>query len=105
MAPPRWASPTASDRSNLANKLISSFATCGASNNSSMNLARTMSSKSSNGADWSSMLTPPQLPDFPVPRTDDPRLDQVIARGPVDTTDLQPGRPVLLGFPVDEGVR
>lgn len=51
------------------------------------------------------MLTPPQLPDFPAPRTDDPRLDQVIVRGSVDVSALQPGRPVLLGFPVDEGVR
>lgn len=51
------------------------------------------------------MLTPPQLPDFPASPTDDPRLDQVFVRGSVDASALRPGRPVLLGFPVDEGVR
>jgi formiminoglutamase len=51
------------------------------------------------------MLTAPDLPEFPPPRNDDPRLDRVIVRAPVALEGLRPGRPLLLGFPVDEGVR
>ena len=51
------------------------------------------------------MLTPPRLPDFPSSRTDDPRLDQVIVPWSNKPNQLQPNRAVLLGFPVDEGVK
>jgi formiminoglutamase len=51
------------------------------------------------------MLTPPQLPELPPSRPDDPRLNEVFGRGSLDGRALQPGQPVLLGFPVDEGIR
>jgi len=61
-----------------------------------------MSGESSSAAGW---FTPPTqaregLPDRP----DDPRLGKVIASWDGDLADFRPGRPVLLGFPQDEGV-
>ncbi len=51
------------------------------------------------------MLTAPCLPDFPAARIDDPRLREVIVSGLKEPQTLQPGQAVLLGFPIDEGVR
>jgi formiminoglutamase len=51
------------------------------------------------------MLTSPVLPAFPPDRPDDPRLNEVFALPTDIATSLRPGRPVLVGFPVDEGVR
>ena len=51
------------------------------------------------------MLIPPRLPDFPALRIDDPRLHQFILRGAIDASAIQPACPVLLGFPIDDGVR
>ena len=53
---------------------------------------------------WSSMLTPASLPKGLPARSDDPRLHEVIVNGPGDSTAIEPGRAVLLGFPIDEGV-
>ncbi len=51
------------------------------------------------------MLTAPCLPDFPASRIDDPRLSEVIVSSLEEKKTLQPGQAVLLGFPIDEGVR
>jgi formiminoglutamase len=51
------------------------------------------------------MRTPPLLPDFPPDRPDDPRLHRVIRVCTRPEEILRPGAPVLVGFPVDEGVR
>jgi formiminoglutamase len=50
------------------------------------------------------MLTPPKFLDIPV-RHDDPRLNEVALRYPNDFEAVESGRAVLVGFPVDEGVR
>ena len=63
-----------------------------------------MSSASSSAAAWYTRLEPTSPPDAPR-RPDDPRLGECAEfwRGAVP--ELRPGRPVLLGFPQDEGVR
>ena len=53
--------------------------------------------KASAAAAWSSMLTPASLPKFPPPRSDDPRLNEVIvSRSRRFDGDSQVGRAVLL---------
>src|SRR5438876_2290155 len=64
-----------------------------------------MSGASSSGAGWSTLLEPSPSPNDWPHRQDDPRLGEVIERWEGDLTALTPGRPVLLGFPQDEGVR
>jgi formiminoglutamase len=51
------------------------------------------------------MLTPASLPEFPPSRSDDPRLNEIIASGPGTSTPLQAGQAVLIGFPIDDGVQ
>ena len=51
------------------------------------------------------MLTPPRLPDFGPRRAEDPRLHEIILRQSGAEQQIEVGRPVLVGFPVDEGVR
>ncbi len=51
------------------------------------------------------MLTPPEFPDFGPGRADDPRLHEIILRPRGAEQGIEAGRPVLVGFPVDEGVR
>jgi len=64
-----------------------------------------MSGASSSGDNWLTLLDPVQPPaDLPV-RADDPRLGQVTMFRQTGPVNLQPGQPVLIGFPVDEGVR
>jgi formiminoglutamase len=55
-------------------------------------------------ADWFTRLAPAPLFDLES-RADDPRLGGVIERWTGREGDLRPGRPVLVGFPQDEGVR
>jgi formiminoglutamase len=63
-----------------------------------------MSNGSSSAAAWSTLLEPYRHDALPH-RADDPRLGEVIEPWSGDLTALRPGRPVLLGFPQDEGVR
>ncbi len=51
------------------------------------------------------MLTDPGRVAFPPDRPDDPRLNEVFGQPVEIAKSLRPGRPVLIGFPVDEGVR
>lgn len=63
-----------------------------------------MSGASSSADGWSALLEPTPPPAGPPPRPDDPRLGECVelwAGGPVEMR----GRPVLIGFPQDEGVR
>jgi formiminoglutamase len=64
-----------------------------------------MSSASSSGANWSTLLEPLRPHENLFRRADDPRLDDSIIPWHGDESLLTPGRPVLLGFPFDEGVR
>src|SRR5438132_13025292 len=65
-----------------------------------------MSGVSSSGAAWSSLLEAAHnLPSDLIHRPDDPRLGEVIEPWTGDGAALRPGRPVLVGFPQDEGVR
>jgi formiminoglutamase len=64
-----------------------------------------MSSASSSAAEWSTRLEPvvPQRPS--PPRADDLRLGDFVEFWAEGATHLRPGRPVVVGFPQDEGVR
>jgi formiminoglutamase len=64
-----------------------------------------MSSRSSSAARWSTQLEPAGEPEGLVRRPDDPRLGEAIERWQGEPQALRPGRPVLVGFPQDEGVR
>jgi formiminoglutamase len=64
-----------------------------------------MSAASSSGAAWSTRLEPVAQPDDLPRRPDDPRLGEVVEFWRGDPAALRPGRPVLVGFPQDEGVR
>ncbi len=63
-----------------------------------------MSSASSNAGAWFTRLEPQAPPDL-VRRPDDPRLSECVTFWREGTPPLRAGRPVLLGFPQDEGVR
>lgn len=63
-----------------------------------------MASASSNETAWYKLLEPVMPPDE-ARRADDPRLGECVTFGRGGVPDLWPGRPVLLGFPQDEGVR
>ncbi len=64
-----------------------------------------MSGASSKKAAWFGLLEPPPPPEALPRRPDDPRLGEVIETWDGDPAALHPGRPVLVGFPQDEGVR
>jgi formiminoglutamase len=64
-----------------------------------------MSAASSSGAAWSTRLEPVAPPEDLPRRPDDPRLGEVVEFWRGGTAVLQAGRPVLIGFPQDEGVR
>jgi formiminoglutamase len=64
-----------------------------------------MSAASSSGAAWSTRLEPVAPPDDLPRRPDDPRLGEVVEFWQGGPAELAPGRPVLIGFPQDEGVR
>ena len=64
-----------------------------------------MSAGSSSGAAWYTRLEPVAPPDDLPRRPDDPRLGEVAEFWHGGVPDLRPGRPVLIGFPQDEGVR
>ncbi len=64
-----------------------------------------MSAVSSSGAAWYMRLEPVSPPDDLPRRPDDPRLGEVAEFWRGGPPDLRPGRPVLIGFPQDEGVR
>lgn len=64
-----------------------------------------MSVESSSAAAWSTRLEPVARPEFVVSRPDDPRLGETVEFWQGDAAALTPGRPVLIGFPQDEGVR
>lgn len=62
-----------------------------------------MSDASSSAAAWSTRLEPVVPPDGPR-RPDDPRLGECVEFRRDGAPNLWPGRPVLIGFPQDEGV-
>jgi formiminoglutamase len=64
-----------------------------------------MSAASSSEPAWSTRLEPAAPPDDLPRRPDDPRLGEVVEFWKGGPLDLTPGRPVLIGFPQDEGVR
>jgi formiminoglutamase len=64
-----------------------------------------MSGASSSADGWYSRLEPVQTPHDSVPRPDDPRLSEVTEFWQGGPVEMQAGRPVLVGFPTDEGVR
>lgn len=64
-----------------------------------------MSNASSNAAEWYSLLNPVAPPTDLIRRPDDPRMWEVIEFWQGDPAALRPGRPVIIGFPQDEGVR
>jgi len=64
-----------------------------------------MSAASSSEAGWSTRLESVSPPDDLPRRPDDPRLGEVVEFWRGEPPALRPGRPVLIGFPQDEGVR
>ena len=64
-----------------------------------------MSKPSSNAAEWYSLLDPVAPPTDMIRRPDDPRMWEVIEFWHGDPAALRPRRPVIIGFPQDEGVR
>ena len=64
-----------------------------------------MSGASSSAAAWFTRLEPVAPPDDLPRRPDDPRLGEVVEFWRGEPPALRPGRPVLIGFPQDEGVR
>lgn len=64
-----------------------------------------MSAPSSSEAAWYTRLDPVPAPDDLPRRPDDPRLGEVTEFRRGGLPELRPGRPVLIGFPQDEGVR
>jgi formiminoglutamase len=64
-----------------------------------------MSAASSSGAAWFTRLEPVSPPDDMPRRPDDPRLGEVVELWRGGEPELRQGRPVLIGFPQDEGVR
>jgi formiminoglutamase len=64
-----------------------------------------MSDVSSSADAWFTRLEPVQPPADLARRPDDRRLGEVTEFWRGGPAALQPGRPVLIGFPVDEGVR
>jgi formiminoglutamase len=63
-----------------------------------------MSGASSNAAALFTLLEPTAAPGLSPRRPDDPRLDEIIECWDGTMAALRPGRPVLVGFPQDEGV-
>jgi formiminoglutamase len=64
-----------------------------------------MSGGSSSGAGWYTRLDPLEPPQDLPRRPDDPRLGEVTEFWRSDHPLLTPGRPLLIGFPKDEGIR
>jgi len=64
-----------------------------------------MSAASSSEAAWFTRLDPVAPPDDLPHRPDDPRLGEMVEFWRGGLPELRPGRPVLIGFPQDEGVR
>src|SRR5262249_25890630 len=64
-----------------------------------------MSGGSTNGAAWSTLLEPAAPPKQLASRAEDPRLVEGVEFWAGNADALRPGRPVLVGFPQDEGVR
>lgn len=64
-----------------------------------------MSGESSSVVEWFTLLSPLHPFEDLMQRPDDIRLGQVIEPWQGQNSALQPGRPVLIGFPQDEGVR
>jgi formiminoglutamase len=64
-----------------------------------------MSGESSSAAEWFTRLEPAVRPDLLPRRPDDPRLGEVVEFWDGDPSAIRLGRPVLIGFPQDEGVR
>src|SRR5262249_40235998 len=83
---------------------MSSFATCRTIAKSFITSESIMSNASSSAAAWYTRLEPVVPPDTPH-RPDDPRLGECVEFWREGTPELRPGRPILLGFPQDEGVR
>src|SRR5437588_12936740 len=64
-----------------------------------------MSGGSTSAAGWSTRLERPQPPTDLLRRPDDPRLGECVEFWSGDPAALTAGRPVVVGFPQDEGVR
>src|SRR5262245_10378556 len=60
---------------------------------------------SSSAAAWFTRLEPAPRPEDIFRRPDDPRLGEAVEFWRGDRAALAPGRPVVVGFPQDEGVR
>src|SRR5947209_7692563 len=101
----RWDAPTGSVRSNPASRRTSSSATCPTIATSSTTSESTMPASSSSAERWSTLLELPRAVENVFRRDDDPRLADITLLWRGDPSVLVPGRPVLVGFPQDEGVR
>lgn len=64
-----------------------------------------MSGASFGAGEWSTLLELPHRPELLSERPDDPRLAETIQFWDGDPSALRAGRPVLVGFPQDVGVR
>jgi formiminoglutamase len=64
-----------------------------------------MSGRSSSRAEWSTLLEPAPSGQEAASRPDDPPLGAAIEHWHGDEIAIRPGRPVMIGFPQDEGVK
>src|SRR5437660_326875 len=78
---------------------------CRAIGTSSIISESIMSGGSSSAARWSTLLEPAPTGQWAVSRPDDPPLGADIELWQGDENAIRPGRPVLIGFPQDEGVK
>src|SRR5690348_7032416 len=83
---------------------MSSSATCRTIAKSFITSEPIMSNASSNAAAWYTRLEP-VVPPETVCRPDDPRLGECVEFWCEGAPALRAGRPILVGFPQDEGVR
>src|SRR5579875_1430495 len=103
MPPPPWREPIGLVRLLLACRAMLSFVTSRIIARSSITSVSIMSNASSSAGAWFTRLEPASAPIL-VPRPDDPRLGECVTFWREGEPELRAGRPVLVGFPQDEGV-